>query len=168
MEIAKYHIYKNEEGDEVLTGDLDWNDDEQVWEKLGIKLGGTGNGKFFVTVEFKTESMDKGISTSIKDDEKYTYQRSNILEIIIQSSIIIGIVFGIAAIVVGIYLKRQKTSVTRKTKKSEKHVKIKKIDRKKVKESKKPKTRQKKKKGKTEESEDLIFSVPKWDNEDED
>ncbi|MFO8019276.1 MAG: hypothetical protein R6U96_11615 [Promethearchaeia archaeon] len=168
MKVAKFHIYRNMEGDKILSGDLEWDGDKQVWKKEGIDPAWTGNGKFHVTVEFQTEDMQESIETAISDEPRETYERENILEIIIQASIIIGIILLVGALIIGFYLKKQNTSLKRKSKKSEKPVKIKKINKKKIKDVKKTKEKKEKEKGKTEETEDLIFSVPKWEDEEED
>ena len=83
--------------------------------------------------------------------------------------IIIVIFVGSITLIGLIYYRKSKTSIRRKTKEKEKEVKIleiKKDELKKAEETKPDDKIKREEKGKTKVSEDLIFSVPKWDEGD--
>lgn len=167
IELHEYHVYSDKDGkNEVLSGELEWNTQEKVWEKKGIKLAWTGFGTFYVTVEFKTKDMKESYETEISDDPKYSYQRMNVVELVIYLIIVgvIGIV--IVGIILMIHHKKSKGLFERETKQKKKSIKIKNIKKEKEKPTKKEKE-EKKEKGKTEITSELIFSVPKWEEEDE-
>jgi len=172
MKVHKYHVYSDKEGKtEILSGDLKFNDKKNDWEAENINLFWTGNGKFYVTVEFQTVNMSKSVETNISDDDKYTYIRASIWEYVIIAAIAVGVIIIVVLIIIGIRVKRRGVSIERKVKESKKELKIKTLteeDLKKAKKKEKKKEVKKKEKGKTEISEDLIFSVPKWEVDDED
>ncbi|MHA1294553.1 MAG: hypothetical protein ACTSQJ_18080 [Promethearchaeota archaeon] len=168
MEIHKYHVYKDLEGNNrVFSGDLKWNEDDEVWEKKGINLAGTGIGKFYVTVEFQTEDMKKSIETEISEDPKYSYSRVNLIEVLIQISWILGLIFGVAFTIIVLYIKKSKGSIERKVKEPKGDIKVKELTKEELKKAKKEKKKEQKEKGKTQVGEDLIFSVPKWETDED-
>lgn len=151
-EVHKYHVYRDKKGEEeVLSGNLDWNADEKAWEKTKISLMWTGNGDFYVTVEFQTKNMDDSEETKIHDDFIHKYNRQNLLEIFLIALIFIGIGIGVAIIFLIIHMKKQGVSVERKVKEPKEGVKIKEIskeDLKKASKKEKPEKLEKKEKGK--------------------
>lgn len=171
VKVHEYHVYKDKKGEEeVLSGDLEWNADSEVWEKKNIKLSWTGNGYFYVTVEFQTKDMDESQETRIKDDFAHKYNRQNLLEIFLIVLLFVGIGIGVLIIFLVVHWKKQGLSVERKVKEPKEGIKIKEISKGELKKpSKKEKSEktEKKEKGKTEVKEDLIFSVPKWEEDDE-
>ncbi|MHA1150297.1 MAG: hypothetical protein ACTSR8_18880 [Promethearchaeota archaeon] len=170
MKVHKYHVYKDKYGkEEILDGNLEYDKDDKEWKVLNIDLFWTGNGEFFITVEFQTKDMNKPVETDIDDSEKHKYTRASIWEIVIVASTILGIVFGVVILIVGMRMKRQGVSVERKVKEpKKKEVKFKTLSEAEIKQAKKEKKKEKKEKGKTEVSEDLIFSVPQWEVDDDD
>ncbi len=166
-----YHVYQDKEGEkEVLKGNLEWNEEHDEWEKLNINLAWSGYGKFYVTLEFQTEDMKESIETDIEDDEWHSYGRSNLLEIFLQVMLFVGIGIGIVVAFLLIRAKRQGVSVERKVKEPKEQVKIKEISEDELKSAKKKEKKGKqeeKAKGKTEVKEDLIFSVPKWESDED-
>ena len=169
MKVHKYYVYRDEDGAELaFSGELEYDKDDEEWQALEIDLFWTGNGKFYVTVEFQSDDMKKAEETDISDNEKYTYERASIWEIVIIVTIALVVIFGIVILIVRIRLKREGVSVERKTKDTKKEVKFKTLSEDEIKKAKQEKKKEKKEKGKTEVSEDLIFSVPKWEVEDDD
>jgi len=165
MDVHKFHIYSDEEGNtEVLEGDLEFDSDREEWVIEDHSLFWTPNGKLYVTVEFKTEDMSKSLETDIDDSADHTYSRASIWELIIIIAIIIGIAVAVVILIIAMRIKKEGVSIERKTKEKKGEVKIKDISKEDMKREKK---KQKKEKGKTEASEELIFSVPKWESDDE-
>ena len=170
MKVHKYHVYSDEDGTtEILTGDLEFNDKDDEWQIKELDLFWSGNGKFYITVEFQSDNMSKSVETDIDDSDKHTYSRASIWEIIIVLGVGLGIAFGVIITLIVLKTKRQGISIERKTKDpTKKEVKFKTLSEAEIKKAKKEKKNEKKEKGKTEVSEDLIFSVPKWEVEDDD
>jgi len=168
--VHKFNIYNDAAGTQkVLSGDLVWSTERNVWEKRGIGLLWTWGGKFYVTVEFKNAAMSTSEETSIVDDSFHSYERSGIEEIIITSIVIVCGIIGVAVLIVVMKLKKQDKSLERKTKDlSKEGIKISVIKKGELETSKGEKKKEKKEKGKTEVKEDLIFSVPQWEVDDED
>ncbi len=168
MEVNKYHVYRDEKGDEeVLSGNLKYDSDNKEWSVKGINLFWKGNGKFYVTVEFQTKDMDESVETDTSDDSKYMYTRANVLEPILEVVIVIGTIIGVVVLIIFIRAKRQGISVERKVKESKEEVKIQEISKDDLKVAKKKEKKKEETKGKTEAKEDLIFSVPKWESDDD-
>ena len=170
LTVHKFNIYNDVAGTQkVLSGDLVWNTAKSVWESMGITLLWTWGGKFYVTVECKTAAITASEETSIIDDSFHSYERSGIEEIIITAIILVCGIVGIAILIVVLKLKKADKSLERKTKDlSKEDIKISVIKKDELLKSKKEKVKEKKEKGKTEVKEDLIFSVPQWEVDDED
>ena len=170
LNVHKFNIYNDVAGTQkVLSGDLEWSTARGVWEKRGIGLLWTWGGKFYVTVEFKTASMSSSEETSIIDDSYHSYERSGMIEIIITAIIIVCGIIGVAILIVVLKLKKQDKSLERKTTDlSKEDIKISVIKKDELVKPKKEQKKEKKEKGKTEVKEDLIFSVPQWEVDDED
>ena len=163
MDEHKYHVYSDEEGNnEILTGDLEYDSKGQEWIVEDLDLFWSGNGKFYVTVEFQTSNMSKAVETDIDDSTDHTYSRASIWETVIIVAAVIGIGIGVVIVIIVLRIKREGVSIERKTKEKKKEVKIKDLSKEEPK-----KKKEKKEKGKTEASEELIFSVPKWESDDE-
>jgi len=167
-QIYKYHI-KDVNFQTIRSGNLTWDATRNEWKKDDIPLAWTGGGDFYITLEFKIESMTESQETEIIDDVLHSYFRNNAVEIVILVVIIVSIALGITAVIVFIYLRKSTAAVERKTKEKEKEIKIKEIKKSELMEAKEKETvelAKKEEKGKTKASEDLIFSVPKWDEGD--
>lgn len=169
IDIKKYHVYKDETGtEELMSGNLEYSEINNQWEARNLNLLWTGDGTFYVTVEFKTKDMTSGIETDISTDSAHTYSRTIIMETLIIASVLIGIIVVAALLFVVKRLRERGTAVKGKTKTDKSEIKIKQISKEELKKKKTEKT--KPKKGKTEVKEDLIFEVPQWevdDSEDE-
>ncbi len=167
MEIYKYHIYSGDINNlaPIREGNLEWyNQSGIIWRNVNINLAWTGQGKFFVTVEFKTYAMTKSYETTAQDNILYSYERYSTLEIIIIALIIIGAIIGVVILFIVIRMKKQELSMKRTSKVSKKEIKVSQISKDELKKSKKKaEKKEHKEKGKTEVKEDLIFSVPKWE-----
>jgi hypothetical protein len=166
--IHKYYI-KNNAGVVLISGNLTWDNTAGYWKKLGISLSSTGSGKFFVTVEFKTSLLTESVESEMIDDVTHSYTRSSILDFLFILIIIIAISAGSTVIIGLIYYRKSRTSIRRKRKEKEKEVKILEIKKDELMAIETEKSEDKIKreeKGKTKASEDLIFSVPKWDEGD--
>lgn len=168
FEVSKFHIYSDMEGNNLVkSGDLKYDDEEEKWQVENFDLAWTGSGKFYVTVEFKTEDMDESVETDISDKETYTYTRVNIIEPLILLFSIVGVVVGIIAIVMITRSRRHGMALEGKKKEKKEKVTIKEISKTDLKKKGKKENTKKKEKGKTEAKEDLIFSVPQWDIEED-
>jgi hypothetical protein len=173
MTLAKYHIYTGAIGSplHVADGVLIWDIDNLIWKKENINLAWTGQGKFFVSLEFKTEAMAQSYETDLKDQQyESSYERYNTIEVIIIAGAIIGAIIGAVIIIFVIRSKKQGVSIERKSKAPKRDIKITQISKDELKKGVKGKElKDRKEKGKTEIKEDLIFSVPQWEvDEDED
>lgn len=167
IEVKKYHVYKDQAGnEELMSGNLEFSETNNQWEARNINLLWTGDGTFYVTIEFKTTDMAESIETEISTETAHQYSRTIIMETMIISSIIIVIIVIAALVFVVKRMKEKGTAISGKTKTDKSEIKIKQISKE---ELKKKKTEKKKpKKGKTEVKEDLIFEVPQWEVDDSD
>ncbi|GAB4310642.1 MAG: hypothetical protein Kow0069_10930 [Promethearchaeota archaeon] len=170
LEWAKYSI-TNRWGDVVRQGDLLWDTtlDTPAYILPGVDLSWGGQGTMNLTVSFKFVGDPQTYSLST------TFERAQSTELIIM---VVGILGGILVVVllsVAVWVKRKGHGLDRyeadkKKKKKEKEIKILEISPADIKKAKRGKLPAKKKeekkereKGKTQESEDLIFSVPQWE-----
>jgi len=169
--VHKYHVYNSKTKDQkVLTGDLVYNEATGKWEKLNIVLfwSGVGEVKFYVTVEFKNTTMQSSYETDIIDDDLHSYVRTGIIEILIITAAVIGVIVGSMVLILVIRMKKQSQSMKRKIKEKKGDIKITQISKDELKKAtKKAEKKENKEKGKTEVQEDLIFSVPKWELDEE-
>ncbi len=124
------------------------------------------NVKYYVSLKFETEQGEAN-ETTIVDNLRSTFEisRESILPTIIA---VICLTAGVIAIIIVVGIKKSKKVDTKKPKEPKKDIKIKAISKDELKKAKKVEKPKKQEKGKTEESEDLIFSVPQWEVEDED
>jgi len=163
--LSKYHIYSDIAGTILVkSGDLSYTNNK--WVSGEIALAWTGSGTFYVTVEFKTAAMTNSAETPISESGLHIYQRANIMEPIMIAIIIVGSILGTVIIIIAIRIKKAGVSVERKKKEPKGLIKTREISKDELKKAKKEK--KKKEKGKTEVKEDLIFSVPQWEVDDDD
>ncbi|MHA1872172.1 MAG: hypothetical protein ACTSXF_14595 [Promethearchaeota archaeon] len=164
VKIAKYHILKN--GISILSGNLTYQSPGKFVAN-DVSLKNRGSGNFSVWVEFETTFMENKI-VDTKDEASivgHYYTRSAPFEDLFWITlIIIGAAF---VIIIGliIYAKRSSASITKTKPRKEKDT-VEVIDIKRANVKKLDIHKQKEEKGKTKASEDLIFSVPQWTEED--
>lgn len=168
MTVHKFNIYSDFQGTTlVASGDLTHASGNE-WNAIAFNLAWTGSGTFYVSVVFKNSSMTEEAATALVDDGLHSYGRTNLIEPILITIIIVGSILGVTILIILIRVKKQGVSVERKKKEPKGVIKTKAISKEELKSAKKAKKEaEKKETGKTEIKGDLIFSVPQWEVDDD-
>ena len=167
---GNYKIYR-EGGILVAEGTLIYKEDSKKWVSPGIPMAWKGSGNFYAIASF---TLSNG--TEVTSPQSTPFIRVNEMENIITIVGIAGGIGGAFLLAVAIYMKRRGSKdIGRKVKekKEKKEIKVLEISKEEIKKamtgkvpappSEKPKEEPK---GVTKKSEDLIFEVPKWEEED--
>ncbi len=166
---AKYEIHR-EGGAIAVEGTLTYNPTAKKWVVAGISMAWKGSGNFYAVAVFILKN-----GTILTSPNGAAFTRANDVENILT---ILGIAGGIGAaflIVVAIYMKKRGSKdLGRKTKekKKEKEIKVLDISKDEIKKAKQGKPTahveepKEETKGVTKKSGDLIFEVPKWEEDD--
>ncbi|MHA1732162.1 MAG: CHY zinc finger protein [Promethearchaeota archaeon] len=170
--VHKYSVI-NKWGKTTREGNLTWDGKTSLWlfpSEVPLAWSGQGNQTLKVEFQFKGYDSPYTLQTS--------YERGNSRELIILILGIAGVLTGVIVTVAVVYIKKKGHGLDRyevdKKKKKESEIKVIEISTSDIKKARKGKLpaakkgkvkeeKPKKEKGKTQESEDLIFSVPQWE-----
>jgi hypothetical protein len=151
----------------VLSGNLTYSNGQ--WSSAPMSMAWKGNGNFYAIVQM-TDIANGTTLVSPQAPFTRANQTEEIIEIV-GISVIVGVV--VIAIIMIYVKKRGNKDLTRKEKKKDKEIKVHEVSKEEIKKAKAGKAPAPKKeakpseqKGVTKKSDEFIFEVPKWEDED--